>query len=426
MANQNRGDKNDEENDSIFNIQKHLKYILSQNVSMNLSHDDESCIEEASKLFGEDIKTWDEKMYYYFGSKDNVSLDNLSIYDDQEFRNSLINKGVDEFSEYEKILDSECSNVTSDREFIGATYEDNPDGKDQNNDLLHSEGAHLEKEREKANYEENYASGKTKQKPNSEGEHVPGNPESMDSEQQDGCLDDIEKYINTFVNDEADDEGNEQRNEDETCQRGKYDGREENEQEVYTQEWGERLDLRVKRENGEEKRRGRNREEISQGIHGENSEDIAVGANSLKPNGAPDSGETKSEKEEAGSLNDGEINIDDIVNKAINIGNIFRKREITKLQKMKKSENSTSSIDITRSSASDKDEFPVREALYKPLLKKNKTTRLDEKGSSHELGENEGEEENCKETFKNDTKRDEQEELKAYRNASYEVRLLSA
>ncbi|SCM21436.1 conserved Plasmodium protein, unknown function [Plasmodium chabaudi adami] len=413
---ENEDDKSENEQDEpFFDVKKNLDYILSQNINMKINQRDnneditnhrlgnyndkyydntEKYIEEASKLFGDDIKTWDEKMYYYFGSRDNISLDNLNIYDDDEFKNNLLNKKEDQFDKYNEILDSNHWNVSNEKDFISAVYadtqnqisdsiqtnNDNTDHIDQSDSSLYESINHsIDSNDDDNNYEH------LKQMQNDSTSNILKN-------EQINQFNNLEEYINTFTNDEQTQENintnNSETNSDPLHELSKQE---------------------IKNENKNLRSQNMNPPELKTIHH-----------HSGKSNHNFDN--KKSDDTEKHH----EINIDQIVSKALHIGNLLKKNEIKKLKKAEelKKINELKDEEYTAYPTDDSNDH-----FQNPILKINKNFKhknimepenelLTE--SPVQLNINEPDSKQFKDGYEKNINKDD-EELKAYKNASYEV-----
>ncbi|ANQ06666.1 Uncharacterized protein PCOAH_00010230 [Plasmodium coatneyi] len=425
-----QGDDSDNER-SFFNVKKELKYIFSQNLSMTLPKDEEKCIEEASKLFGDDIKTWNEKMYYYFGDRDQVPLDGFDIYDEDEFRNNIVDKGVQEFSEYHKLLDTQQFDVTSERDFLGATYggavvsgsagngptgsgpaASGPIGGGPTNRPLNGD-----------NLADPIKEETTQQGSTSTGADTPPASNTQQAKLSEAPLeDDLESYLSTFV-----DEQKEQNQQDYPTNELQNRPNKQAHGKKHTQKCVP--DLHPPEENviSEKTPVGKRTDERSTNwrdqVHPVN---CLHNGDTRQPSGAiqMDKGDSN---QGANSSTEGEINVDDIVNKAINIGNLFRRKELARLMQRKKME------ECERGGSADAggEEFPrggdqpcspakglVEDPSRKPFLRVSKIVKQGDKEgiAPPDVKEKEEENKNGKSNVE-----DERDELKPYRHASYEV-----
>ncbi|GAW79630.1 hypothetical protein, conserved [Plasmodium gonderi] len=454
----NSGDENDdygtseESEEDFLNVKKHLKYIISQNVSMSLPHNEEKCIEEASKLFGDDIKTWDEKMYYYFGDRDNVSLDGFDIYDQDEFKINTVNNKIQEFSEYDKILDSHKFNGSSDIDLMGAKYGDDSvvDATSANdcqtshnpietrNSQKDSQGSYLDTEEVDRDREKGYGT---------KGENIICAYNMKMDKQIDDNEGDLENYMNTFLDDE--DDSNEQ-----TYEQMQVKKQIQNDEPILHPPKEKRKDKKINPVKDTNERstilntsnKGIKKSDTNQLIdlvHREQKEDIE---NAVK------------------SSSENQINVSDILNKAIRIGDMFRRKELEKLLQRRKAQTSNrsdcydgtdSDEDSDEDSDGDRDEDrdggrdhsrssitreinehlgegPMENFSRKPFLRVSRIARQGNKeGESAKLKKNEEEEEesknakrNCMEDVSGSNKRnthDNRDDMKLYKHASYDV-----
>ncbi|CRH03740.1 conserved Plasmodium protein, unknown function [Plasmodium relictum] len=353
----------EDENDSFLNVRKNLKYILSKNINLNLIDDDEKCIEEASKLFGEDIKTWEEKMYYYFGSKDSITLDNLEIYDDEEFKNSLSNENIDKFNEFDKILNSENFDLSNQHDFLGAKYTDA-----KMNEINYNE--------EKSN------------------ENITNN---IECKKENGDDTNIENYINTFINDEKN-----------TSEKSEYVEVSKKVTDCNKKKKKDKLDILNKNTN-------KNLVDENNILNGNlyNTEKV------IEKKYMEDSNENNKKifnkkeerirnEEHPNSSDNSRINVDKILKKAISIGNIIQKKNLEKLLKKRNNANDNSN--------------DLNSEKNINFLKMNKITKKNENKNITEPKEDKKYLENYEEQyFEKKNNKSEDDDLKAYKYASYEV-----
>ncbi|CAD2089099.1 conserved Plasmodium protein, unknown function [Plasmodium vinckei lentum] len=415
-----------EHDEAFFDIKKNLDYILSQNLNMKITQrdnnedienhrfgtynnkyydDTEKDIEEASKLFGDDIKTWDEKMYYYFGSRDNISLDNLSIYDDDEFKNNLLNKKEDQFDKYDEILDSNHWNISNEKDFISAVYADTQnqisDPIQTNNDktdnieqsdssLYESTNYSIDSNDDNNNYEH------LKQMQNDSTSNILKN-EQMNQ------FNNLEEYINTFTNDEPTQP---------TINTNHFENN------------SDPLHELSKREINNENKNLRNQNIFRQDMH--TPELKGIHNHSEKLNQNFDNKNVNDTENKIDSEKHDEINIDQIVSKALHIGNILKKNEIKKLKKVEESKK------ISELKDEDYTAYPTddnNDNFQNPILKINKSFKhknimepenelLTESPVQPNI--NEPDSKQFKDGYEKNINKDD-EELKAYKNASYEV-----
>ncbi|CAD2101088.1 conserved Plasmodium protein, unknown function [Plasmodium vinckei] len=415
-----------EHDESFFDIKKNLNYILSQNLNMKITQrdnnedianhrfgtynnkyydDTEKDIEEASKLFGDDIKTWDEKMYYYFGSRDNISLDNLNIYDDDEFKNNLLNKKEDQFDKYDEILDSNHWNISNEKDFISAVYadtqnqisdpiqtnNDKTDNIEQSDSSLYESTNHsIDSNDDDNNYEH------LKQMQNDSTSNILKN-EPINQ------FNNLEEYINTFTNDEP------------TQPTININHFENN---------SDPLHELSKREINNENKNLRNQNIFRQDMHP--PELKSIHHHSEKLNQTFDNKKVNDTENKIDSGKHDEINIDQIVSKALHIGNILKKNEIKKLKKVEESKkiSELKDEDYTAYPTDDNDNN-----FQNPILKINKSFKHKNiMGPENELltespvqpNINEPDSKQFKDSYEKNINKDD-EELKAYKNASYEV-----
>ncbi|KJP89524.1 hypothetical protein AK88_00735 [Plasmodium fragile] len=442
---------------SFFNVKKELKYIFSQNLSMTLPKDEQKCIEEASKLFGDDINTWNEKMYYYFGDRDQVPLDGFDIYEQDEFRNNLVDQGVQEFSEYHKLLDEQQFDVTSERDFLAATYgaatggapvsgpnecgpnESGPNESGPNESGPNESGPNESGPNESGPDEKGKTgNGLTGADPVNEGTNEGTNERGGTSTTQQAKMsealmeDDLENYLSTFVDEEA-----EKTQQDDLTNELQNPPYKEPHAKKHTQNCVPDLhppELNLK---GEKTDVGKRTDERSTTWR-----DNIKSVDCLNNGGTPQpSGYVEMDKgdstEGANSPNEKEINVEDIVNKAINIGNLFRRKELAKLMQRKKTQECETEGGAAHAGG---EKFPrggdeqyscpqglVKDPATKPFLRVSKIVKQGEKEEIAPLDVKEGEHQdqngmsNVQEDALGSSVQEDHDELKPYRHASYEV-----
>ncbi|SCO71224.1 conserved Plasmodium protein, unknown function [Plasmodium vivax] len=415
---------------SFFNVKKELRHIISQNLSMNLPKDEEKCIEEASKLFGDDIKTWNEKMYHYFGDRDNVPLDGFDVYDEDEFRNNLVGKGVQEFSEYNKLLDAQQLDVTSERDFLGATYggAGGPDGSgptgrgpiggDPTSGALSGD-----------NLADPVSEGTSERGSTSAGIAPPPASTTQQAKLGEAPLeDDLESYLSTFVDEEGEHTDQKQHQKQHQAQH--------TQEKTHTQKGGPDLLPPKGKVKGEKTPVGESTDERA-----------SIWRDEIDKGGCLENGATRQPSDDTqmnrGDSNEGanspaeeEINVADIVNKAINIGNLFRRKELAKLMQRRKTQESEGGGGADAGGG----KFPrggdeqcryaqgfVENPQSKPFLRVSKIVKYgDKEGTAPlEVKEQEKQNQNGKSNGEDDamgsTLQEDHDELKPYRHASYEV-----